>query len=172
MPITIDERRTGATSISRRKPNSRSHTIEAALKIAVNITDMHRMPGKMNVGQVQPGAEREQEQQRLDERRDDAEPVLAEADELARPDDLDRAQLVAVAALGHPDADDVEGAHRPAIIRMIMRFAFGAASASRIVLPVKDMNTSSRLGRDTLTDVIGTSSSANSCGTNCAPLST
>ena len=54
MPITIDERRTGATSISRRKPNSRSHTIDAALKIAVNITDMHRMPGKMNVVRFSP----------------------------------------------------------------------------------------------------------------------
>ncbi len=49
MPITIELRRTGATIISRRKPNSRSQTSEAALKTAVNITDMQRMPGKMNV---------------------------------------------------------------------------------------------------------------------------
>jgi hypothetical protein len=45
LPSTIDERRTGATSISRRKPNSRSHTIEAAEKIAVNITAMASTPG-------------------------------------------------------------------------------------------------------------------------------
>ena len=41
----IEERRTGATSISRMKPNSRSHTIEAAENIAVNITVTHRIPG-------------------------------------------------------------------------------------------------------------------------------
>ena len=45
LPITIELRRTGATIISRRKPNSRSQTIEAAENIAVNITAMHRMPG-------------------------------------------------------------------------------------------------------------------------------
>jgi len=38
-------RRIGATIISRRKPNSRSHTIDAAENIAVNITAMQRMPG-------------------------------------------------------------------------------------------------------------------------------
>ena len=37
--------RTGATIISRRKPNSRSHTIEAAENMAVNITAMHSTPG-------------------------------------------------------------------------------------------------------------------------------
>ena len=45
LPITIELRRTGATIISRRNPNSRSHTIEAAENIAVNITEMHRIPG-------------------------------------------------------------------------------------------------------------------------------
>ncbi len=45
LPITIELRRTGATIISRRKPNSRSHTIEAAENMAVNITDTARMPG-------------------------------------------------------------------------------------------------------------------------------
>jgi ABC-2 type transport system permease protein len=44
-PSTIEPRRTGATSISRRKPNSRSHTIDAAEKIAVNITAIARTPG-------------------------------------------------------------------------------------------------------------------------------
>jgi hypothetical protein len=39
-PITIADLLTGATSISRRSPNSRSHTIEAAVKMAVNSTDM------------------------------------------------------------------------------------------------------------------------------------
>ena len=45
LPITIELRRTGATSISRRKPNSRSHTIDAAENIAVNMTAIARMPG-------------------------------------------------------------------------------------------------------------------------------
>jgi hypothetical protein len=45
----IDPRRTGATSISRRKPNSRSHTMEMAENMAVNMTDRTRTPGKMNV---------------------------------------------------------------------------------------------------------------------------
>ncbi len=45
LPITIELRRTGATIISRRKPNSRSQTIEAAENIAVNMTAMQRMPG-------------------------------------------------------------------------------------------------------------------------------
>jgi hypothetical protein len=43
--MTIADRLTGATSISLRKPNSRSHTIEAAEKMAVNSTDMARTPG-------------------------------------------------------------------------------------------------------------------------------
>jgi hypothetical protein len=43
--ITIADLLTGATSISRRKPNSRSHTIEAAEKWAVNSTDIDRTPG-------------------------------------------------------------------------------------------------------------------------------
>ena len=45
LPITIELRRTGATIISRRKPNSRSQTIDAAENMAVNITAMQRMPG-------------------------------------------------------------------------------------------------------------------------------
>jgi hypothetical protein len=45
LPMTIELRRTGATIISRRKPNSRSHTIDAAENIAVNITAMQRTPG-------------------------------------------------------------------------------------------------------------------------------
>jgi hypothetical protein len=42
-------RRTGATSISRKKPNSRSHTIEIAENIAVKSVEVARMPGNMNV---------------------------------------------------------------------------------------------------------------------------
>ncbi len=45
LPITIELRRTGATIISRRKPNSRSQTIEAAENIPVNITEMQSTPG-------------------------------------------------------------------------------------------------------------------------------
>jgi hypothetical protein len=41
----MDALLTGATSISRRKPNSRSHTIEPAEKIDVNSTDIASTPG-------------------------------------------------------------------------------------------------------------------------------
>ena len=43
--MTIDARLTGATRISRRNPNSRSHTIDAAENIAVNSTDIASTPG-------------------------------------------------------------------------------------------------------------------------------
>ena len=45
-------------------------------------------------------------------------------------------------------------------------------SASRIVEPVWDMKTSSRVGRERLTDLIGTPSSAKSRGTNSSPSAT
>jgi hypothetical protein len=45
LPITIEPRLTGARSISRKNPNSRSHTIDAAEKIAVNSTDIASTPG-------------------------------------------------------------------------------------------------------------------------------
>ncbi len=45
LPRTIAARLTGATIISRRKPNSRSQTIEPAEKIAVNSTAMATTPG-------------------------------------------------------------------------------------------------------------------------------
>jgi hypothetical protein len=41
-------RLTGATSISRRNPNSRSHTIEIAEKRLLNSTDIAMTPGRMN----------------------------------------------------------------------------------------------------------------------------
>ena len=106
----------------------------------------------------EPGAEHEQEQERLHQRGDDAQPVAAEADQLALPDDLDRAQLAAQAA--RRDADrattlpaggvaggrgleiGVGGAHRSAIsgsssVAMLRRVSRPAeASASRIVVPV------------------------------------
>src|SRR5689334_24956776 len=44
LPITMEARLTGATSISRRNPNSRSYTIEAAEKMAVNRTESDRTP--------------------------------------------------------------------------------------------------------------------------------
>ena len=55
LPTTIADRLTGATSISRRKPNSRSQTIDAAENTAVNRTDMASTPGKMNVRKFTPG---------------------------------------------------------------------------------------------------------------------
>ena len=53
-----------------------------------------------------PGAEHEQEQQRLHQRGDHPQPVGAEADQLAAPHDPDRAQLRGEAALRDADADD------------------------------------------------------------------
>ena len=57
LPRTIDDRLTGATSSSHRKPSSRSHTSEAAVKIDVNSTVMPRTPGKMNVFRSTPPVE-------------------------------------------------------------------------------------------------------------------
>ena len=50
--------------------------------------------------------------------------------------------------------------------------SLAVASASRIVVPVYDMKTSSSDGRDTLTDLIGTPSPSNRRGTNSPPFST
>ena len=54
----------------------------------------------------QPAAEHEQEQQRLQQRGDDPHAVAREADQLALPDDLDRAQVAAEAAGGDVDPRD------------------------------------------------------------------
>ena len=48
LPSTSAVRDTGATSISRRNPNSRSHTIEIAENRLENSTDIAITPGKMN----------------------------------------------------------------------------------------------------------------------------
>ena len=56
---------------------------------------------------LEAGAEHEQEQERLDQRGDHPQPVAAEADQLAAPDDLDRAQLRGEAALRDADTDDL-----------------------------------------------------------------
>jgi hypothetical protein len=45
LPTTIADRLTGATSISRRNPNSRSQTIDMAEKIAIVTTLIATMPG-------------------------------------------------------------------------------------------------------------------------------
>ena len=54
-----------------------------------------------------PGAEHEQEQERLDQRGEDAQAVATEADQLAPPHDPDRAQLAAQAARRNAHAGDV-----------------------------------------------------------------
>ena len=54
LPSTSELRRTGATIISRRKPNSRSQTSEAAENMAVNMTAMHSTPGYTNVRRLTP----------------------------------------------------------------------------------------------------------------------
>ena len=48
LPSASEARLVGATSISRRKPNSRSHTIDMPEKIAVVTTLIAMMPGNMN----------------------------------------------------------------------------------------------------------------------------
>ena len=48
LPIATDERSMGATRTSFRKPNSRSHTIDIAPKMAVKRIAMPMMPGYMN----------------------------------------------------------------------------------------------------------------------------
>jgi hypothetical protein len=91
------------------------------------------------------GAEHEQEQQRLQQRGDDPHPVAREADELALPDDLHRAQVAAQAASGDAHPRDrrvlVLGGQLAAGHRDIMRAncrptSVCEASASRIVVPV------------------------------------
>ena len=57
LPTTIAPRRTGATSISRRKPNSRSQTIEIAENSAVNRTVIAITPGNMKVRKSTPPLE-------------------------------------------------------------------------------------------------------------------
>jgi len=48
LPMATAERSIGATSTSLRNPNSRSHTIDIAPKIAVKRMAMPMMPGYMN----------------------------------------------------------------------------------------------------------------------------
>jgi len=57
LPIATADRSMGATSTSLRNPNSRSHTIDIAPKIAVNKMAMPMMPGYMNWMYVKPAAE-------------------------------------------------------------------------------------------------------------------
>ena len=81
----------------------------------MNSTDVASTPGNMNVCRLdaahrgvgqrrEAGAEDEQEQDRLDEEGDDADAVLAEAQQLALPDDLDPAQVLTQTGL-----DDAHG---------------------------------------------------------------
>ncbi len=48
LPTASDQRGTGATSISLRKPNSRSQIMETAPKIAVKRIAIEMIPGKIN----------------------------------------------------------------------------------------------------------------------------
>src|SRR5947209_17562050 len=126
---------------------------------------------------LEPGSEHEQEQQGLDQRGRHPQAVVAKADQLPPPDDPDGPQLAAQAAHRDVDPDDLgrgrARAHRlpPANACASMRLACWPcfSSASRIVLPVKDMNTSSRVGRATLTDLIGTPAPANARARNRCP---
>ena len=57
LPDTSEVRLTGATSISRRNPNSRSHTIEIAEDRAVDMTVMATIPGNRNFLKSNPAVE-------------------------------------------------------------------------------------------------------------------
>jgi hypothetical protein len=98
-----------------------------------------------------PVPEHEQEQQRLQQRGDDPHPVAREADQLAVPDDLHRAQIAAPAAGRDADAGDGRvlalvlllvlggeptGRHRAIILANWRERSICEASASRIVVPV------------------------------------
>ena len=119
----------------------------------------------------EPGAEDEEEQDRLRERRDDPRLVPAEPDQLALPHDLHGTPVVGERAARDPDRSDVH-AHRRAPMRRRMkgllarRSAFDA-SESRIVRPVYDMNTSSSVGCASETE-----RSANSVGMKRSPFGT
>ncbi len=117
LPITIELRRTGATIISRRKPNSLSQTNDAAWNMAMNMTEMHRIPGKMKVFRLTPWvpalARRWRPEPSTNRNSSGCTSdvtmrsrLLAKRIELALPDDLDRAQLGAQAALWDCDPDD------------------------------------------------------------------
>ena len=54
LPITIDQRETGATKTSFKKPNSRSQTIDMAENTEVKSTVMQMMPGKMKAEKFTP----------------------------------------------------------------------------------------------------------------------
>ena len=126
-------------------------TSDAALIMPLNHIAMQRIPGNMNVvrstpsvdasdSDCRPGAEDEQEQQRLDQRRHDPHAVVGEADHLAPPDGAHGPGLRPPGALGHPDGDDLGDrcAHRAAFENTCIGLGArsGEASASRIVEPV------------------------------------
>src|SRR5690606_6398750 len=137
-----------------------------------------RSPGRHQVRQA--GAHDQQPQHRLHQARHHPQLVAPEPQQLPVQDDLHGAHVLPQAGLGHPDADDPGGRTRPraglarrahlriARITALLRSP-APASASRIVVPVNDMNTSSSDGRETCTERIGTPSSANSRGTNASP---
>src|SRR5439155_24154973 len=100
-------------------------------------------------------------------------------DHLPLPHHAHCTQVVTQTALGclHPDElPQVDRRRRhqrlPEATMRIHCWLPSPDSASRIVVPVCDMNTSSNEGLDTLTDRIGTPSSAKSRGTNSSPAGT
>ena len=123
--MTIELRRTGATSISRRKPNSRSQTIDAAENIAVNMTAIARMPGYRKVRSdrppVLPWVSRERPLPSTNRNRngctsevDDPQPVGGEPDQLTLPDNLDGPDFADRRPRGHPHLGDRHAPRRPA----------------------------------------------------------
>ena len=130
-PIMIRMRGTGATSVSFRKPNWRSQISSIPEKIAVNRMrhadharrqelDVVALPRPLEDG-PEAEAQRQQKQQRLAQRRDDARPRPEVALQLAQP-------------------QDVDGAHRVAFPRnmraMLRIWSTDPASSSRMVDPV------------------------------------
>src|SRR5680860_1249211 len=96
LPTIRALRRTGATIISRKKPNSRSHTMETAEKMEVKSTTMASTPGNMKVRKsmlppaegaigANPVPQHKEEQDGLSESRDHTGAVAGKADKLPPP---------------------------------------------------------------------------------------
>src|SRR5205807_3239124 len=124
----------------------------------------------------QAGSEDDQEEERLRQRRDQPGAVAPVADDVSLPDHVDRAPGRAPRI--HDGARTGGGFHghrRPPRVQMaaIARsWSRLPTPSSRIARPVSLRNTSSRLGRLTVTEATGADSSRISPGTNAGPSST
>src|SRR5262245_19934269 len=148
---------------------------------------VHAAGARLSDERLDPGAEHEQEEDRLREPGHDTGGRAPEADDLSGPDHADRAQVADERTFGRRrGASDVGDAgvgqrlcgrgHQPRRKPRTMGFdrswSPAPASASRISRPVYWMNTSSRLGRRTFTLRTPTVRCSNMRGTNDSPSGT